>query len=257
MPTRMSAFVGLVAALFLNSTFAAAQDAEKMSIATLEWPPYTGAELPQGGATTAVARQALAAVGLETDVSYVPWRRAIAMAQNNTSGVVAYFPGYHCRHVDGFIASDPIGNGPLGFAENVEAPLEWESVDDIGERKLAIGTVLGYANTDEFDAKAGTGWVRTIPAKDDITNLKKLLRQRIDAAVIDKMVLSYLLATVPELRSEAETLRFNEKPLEEKTLYMCFNDTEEGRELRTTFNEGLKDIDVDELVDAYFAREFE
>jgi len=257
MPTRKSALVGLLATLVLNSTFAAAQDTEKMSIATLEWPPYTGAELPQGGATTAVARQALAAVGLETDVSYVPWRRAIAMAQNNTGGVVAYFPGYHCRHVDGFIASNPIGNGPLGFAENTEAPLVWESVDDIGERKLAIGTVLGYANTDEFDAKAGTGWLRTIPAKDDITNLKKLLRQRIDAAVIDKMVLSYLLATTPELRPEAKNLRFNEKPLEEKTLYMCFNDTEEGRELRATFNEGIKHIDVDELVDAYFAREFE
>lgn len=71
------------------------------------------------------------------------------------------------------------------------------------------------------------------------------------------MVLSYLLATTPELRRQAEKLRFNEKPLEEKTLYMCFNDTEEGRALRTTFNEGLRQIDVDALIDAYFAREFE
>lgn len=169
MPAAVPAFVGLIAAVFLNLGFAAAQDSAKMSLATLEWPPYTGSELPQGGATTAVARQALAAIGLETDVYYVPWRRAIAMAQNTTKGVVAYFPGYHCRHVEGFIASEPIGSGPLGFAENVEAPLVWESLDDIGERKLAIGTVLGYANTDEFDAKAGTGWLRTIPAKDDIT----------------------------------------------------------------------------------------
>jgi polar amino acid transport system substrate-binding protein len=71
------------------------------------------------------------------------------------------------------------------------------------------------------------------------------------------MVLSYLLATTPELRPDAESLRFNEKPLEEKTLYMCFNDTEEGRALRTTFNEGLKQVEVDALVDAYFVREFE
>ena len=105
---------------------------------------------------------------------------------------VAYFPGYHCRHVDGFVTSDPIGNGPLGFAQNAEAPVTWACVDDIGDQKLKVGTVLGYANTDEFDEKAGTGWIRAIPAPDDVTNLRKLARQRIDVAAIDKLALSYL-----------------------------------------------------------------
>jgi polar amino acid transport system substrate-binding protein len=233
----------------------AAADAEPLVLSTLDWPPYTSEALPRGGATTAVVDAALEAIGYDSDVRFLPWKRAIAMAKDDEK-VVAYFPGYHCRHVDGFTASEPIGNGPLGFAEHVDARVSWESIDEIGERKLAVGTVLGYANTDEFDEKAGTGWIRAIPAPDDLTNLRKLLRQRIDLAVIDKFVLSYLLATEPSLKADADQLAFNDKPLEEKTLHLCFNDDEKGRALRDRFNEGLAQVDIEDIVDRYFADEF-
>ncbi len=232
-----------------------AAKADTLTVTTLEWPPYTSEVLPKGGATTEVVRQAFLAADSEVDVTVLPWKRAISIAKDEESAV-AYFPGYHCRHVDGFVASDPIGNGPLGFAQNAEAPVTWNDVDDIGEQKLKVGTVLGYANTDEFDEKAGTGWIRAIPAPDDITNLRKLARQRIDVAVIDKLVLSYLLATEDSLDGLEETLVFNERPLEEKTLYLCFNDNETGRALRDKFNEGLAQIDVEGIVDSYFENEF-
>lgn len=243
---------GLLAGFLLSTP---AKAADQVVITTLEWPPYTSEELPKGGATTEVVRQAFSAAGLGVDVATLPWKRAIAMAKDDAA-VAAYFPGYHCRHVDGFIASDPIGNGPLGFAENVNARINWTSVDEIGEQKLRVGTVLGYANTDEFDEKAGTGWVRAIPAPDDVTNLRKLARQRIDLAVIDKLVLSYLLATEPTLKPDADAIAFNERPLEEKTLFLCFTDDEAGRELRDRFNEGLSMIDPDEIVETYFDNEF-
>lgn len=229
--------------------------ADTVVVTTLEWPPYTSLELPKGGATTEVVRQAFSAAGLDTDVRVLPWKRAISDAKND-DGVAAYFPGYHCRHVDGFVPSNPIGNGPLGFAENINAPAEWTSIDDIGEQKLRVGTVLGYANTDEFDEKAGTGWVKAIPAPDDTTNLRKLVLQRIDIAVIDKLVMSYLLATEPSLDGAKDVLRFNSKTLAEKTLFLCFNDTDNGRALRDQFNAGLAKIDVENVVDRYFAEEF-
>lgn len=246
-------FCGVVAALVLYVFPAQASDAP--TVTTLEWPPYTSEKLPKGGATTEVVRQAFAAAGQDISVSTLPWKRAISMAKEDEKAV-AYFPGYHCRHVDGFVASDPIGNGPLGFAENSNAPVTWQSVDDIGEQKLKVGTVLGYANTDEFDEKAGTGWIRAIPAPDDVTNLRKLARQRIDIAVIDKFVLSYLLATESSLDGQQDNLVFNERPLEDKTLYLCFNDNEEGKAMRDRFNGGLARINVDEIVESYFKDEF-
>ncbi|MCR9134929.1 MAG: transporter substrate-binding domain-containing protein [Alphaproteobacteria bacterium] len=229
--------------------------AETVVVNTLEWPPYTSAELPRGGATTDVITQAFAAAGIESDVKYLPWKRAISSAKDDGS-VAGYFPGYHCRHVEGFIASNPIGAGPLGFAEHTSAPVTWESIDDIGKQKLKIGTVLGYSNTDEFDEKAGTGWIRSIPAPDDLTNLRKLVRQRIDMAVIDKLVLSYILATEPSLSDDADSLQFNARPLEDKTLYLCFIDDEAGRAMRDIFNAGLATIDIEKTVEDYFENQF-
>jgi polar amino acid transport system substrate-binding protein len=144
----------------------------------------------------------------------------------------------------------------LGLVENKEVPISWNTIDDLGEQQYLIGTVLGYANTDEFDEKAGTGWINVVPADDDLTNLRRLLRQRIDAAVIDRLVLSYLLATEPSLEDGRDRLAFDEKPLEEKTLFLCFNDTEKGRALRDRFNEGLAKIDVNDSIDRYFVERF-
>jgi len=225
-------------------------------IATLDWPPYTGGDLPKGGATTEVVRQAFKQAGYEIDVDYRPWKRAIDMAKTGKDGVIAYFPGYHCHHQEGFVASKPIGNGPLGFAENADAPITWDSLDSIGEQQLKIGTVLGYANTDEFDQKVGTGWIIAIPSNDDLTNLKKLARKRIDAAVIDRFVLEYLKATEPSLKKSRDKLQFNSRPLEEKTLYLCFRDDEAGRAMLEKFNAGLEKVDPDGIADKYFATAF-
>lgn len=241
--------------VFFFSLYFGVVHAETLTVTTLEWPPYTSTSLPQGGATTAVVQKAFYQIGLQSTVKTLPWKRAISEAKNNNESV-AYYPGYHCRHVDGFIASDPIGYGPLGFVENTQAPITWSSLDNLGEQKLNIGTVLGYANTDEFDEKAGTGWIKVVPAKDDVTNLRKLMRKRIDAAVIDKLVLSYLLATEKKLEGAAQTLVFDEKPLEEKTLYLCFVDDAKGRELRDQFNQGLSKLDIQKIVDDYFSQEF-
>ena len=229
--------------------------AEGVTLSTLEWPPYTGLSLPKAGATSEVIRQAFAKINIDIKVISLPWKRAITTAGNNEA-VVAYFPGYNCKHKEGFIASDPVGSGPLGLAEHVEAPIAWQSVDDLGEQQLKIGTVLGYANTQEFDEKAGTGWVRAIAAKDDLTNLKKLVRRRIDAVVIDKLVMSYLLVTEPSLKDHAKSIQFNSKPLEEKSLHVCFTDDEAGRALLERFNMGLKQVDSDKIVSDYFANEF-
>jgi polar amino acid transport system substrate-binding protein len=225
-------------------------------IATLDWPPYTGKDLPKGGATTEVVRSAFAKIGYQVEVEYRPWKRAIDMAAKGSDDVIAYFPGYHCEHRSGFVGSEPLGNGPLGLAEHVDAPITWSTLDDIADQQLKIGTVLGYANTDAFDAKVGTGYILAVPSNDDLTNLKKLVRRRIDAVVIDKLVLEYLKATDPSLKDGGDKLRFDETPLEDKTLYLCFRDDDTGRTLKHIFNAGLEQIDSDAIVNDYFATAF-
>lgn len=252
----MTKALPILTGIALGLLLAGSPQAQTVHVSTLDWPPYTGSDLPRGGATTDVVRQAFENAGYETEVAYRPWKRAIDMASKGTDDVIAYFPGYHCRHQEGFVASEPIGSGPLGFAQHADAPITWTTVDSLGEQQFKIGTVLGYANTDEFDAKVGTGWIIAIPSPDDITNLKKLARKRIDAVVIDKFVLEYLKATEPSLKNVRQSLQFNERPLEDKTLYLCFRDDEAGHTMLREFNAGLRQVDPNQIAEEYFANAF-
>ena len=243
--------------IVLGASDASATEAGTDSIGTttLEWPPYTSAELPKGGATTEVIRQAFKEAGLAFDFEVLPWKRAISEVRDNQHAI-AYYPGYHCEHLGDYLASEPVGTGPLGFAEHIDAPLNWKSVSDISAQNLSIGTVQGYANTVEFDEQAANGTIRAIPARNDLTNLRKLVHKRIDAAVIDKLVLAHLLATEPSLKEVSTKIRFNPIPLEEKNLYLCFYPDEKGKERRDQFNAGLQKIDIEATVERYFAEEF-
>lgn len=228
----------------------AAMAQETVALTTTEWPPYAGSALSEQGAATDVARQALAKSGVEVAIEIMPWKRAISTAKKGVSAI-GYFPGYHCRHVSGFVASDPIGFGPLGFAELAEKPIEWTTLSDIGEQGLRIGTVRGYANTEEFDQKVGSGWIRAIAAQTDTANLLALARGRVDAAVIDQRVMQFLLKTEPDLKEVADKIRFDEVALEVKRLYACFVDTDEGRKARDLMNAGLAKLSADLILEDY------
>jgi hypothetical protein len=70
------------------------------------------------------------------------------------------------------------------------------------------------------------------------------------------LVLEYLKATDASLKDGADKLQFDETPLEDKTLFLCFRDDETGRTLKHIFNAGLEQIDPEAVVGKYFATAF-
>lgn len=253
---------GLTAWTSLQPSALAAPDARDgpgdgavdVEVATLNWPPYTARKLPRGGAVTAVVRAAFAQQDLDVAVRFWPWKRAIAKAKAVDNAVVAYFPGYHCHHdpKSEFVRSQPLGASPLGFAEHRQAQHSWNDLDDL--RGKRIGTVVGYANTQEFDRRVARGELRVIPSSSDATNLRRLLDRRIDYAVVDKFVLAYLKKTHPELRGRAHEILFDARPLENKSLYLCFRDDDRGNRLRRIFDRGLNKLDPQGMLDRYVER---
>jgi hypothetical protein len=108
----------------------------------------TSSDLPPGGAVSDIVVRAFGKIGVEADVLALPWQRAVSTA-SDSDDVAAYGPAYHWRHMEGFIAFEPVGFGSLGLVENTNEPIPWSSVDDLDERELRVATVLGYANDDE------------------------------------------------------------------------------------------------------------
>ena len=245
----MAKLLSLIVTVLLAFPVASIQ-AETVRLTSLDWPPYTGESLDQKGASTAVAKAAFEAMGYSLTVEFYPWKRTVHLAKEDAN-YDGYFPEYYAEELkQDFILSDPMGSGPLGFAQAKTKPVKWSKLSDLKPKK--IGVVSGYVNTAEFDAMAAKGELNTSAASSDTKNLLKLVSGRLDLAVIDKNVMTYLLQSDPELKAHADKLEFNNTLLEDKKLYICFKKNARGEKLTKIFNEGLKKIDVEAIMKQFF-----
>ncbi len=242
--------------LFIQIIFFSAgisADDRVVSMASLEWPPYIGRELPDQGALAIVARAAFAKAGYELRIDFYPWARTLHMARTEKK-YAGYFPEYFSEEIaKEFVFSDPVGTSPLGFAERKDAPVSWQTLDDLCSVKI-IGTVRAYVNTEAFDLKAARGEIRVEEVTDDATNLRKIAGGRIPLAVIDRYVMQYLLKT--ELQDKQGLLQFNARLLEDKKLFLCFRSDAEGERMRDIFNSGLRQIQAELIASEYFEKIF-
>jgi polar amino acid transport system substrate-binding protein len=227
----------------------ASADSKVITLASLEWPPYTGAKIPEQGASVAVAKAAFKAMGYELKVEFYPWSRAVQLGKSSPTHA-GYFPEYDSADVrKDFTLSDPMGTGPLGLAQRVDAPFSWSNIADLASKK--VGVVQDYVNTTEFDARVASKQQKVDVAIDDSKNLLKLGGGRLDLAVVDSNVFNYLMKTDPELKPYVGKLGMNPKVLEDKKLFICFKKDAEGQRVAKIFNEGLKKIDVNALMSKY------
>jgi len=215
--------------------------AETITLATLEWPPYVADKLPQQGGEAAVVRAAFQAVGIDVRFEFMPWTRAIKLG-TFSKDYAGYFPAYFGEERNRTaLMSQPIGSSPLGIAHRKDRPLSWKTLDDLTPYKL--GVVDGYVNTAEFDRRKVEGLLQVDGAPSDESNLMKLAVNRVDLAVVDRHVFDFLLRTRPALAPHKDNLVFDGPLLEDKPLYIYFRRGAEGERLRALFAVGLQKID--------------
>ncbi|MCO7227178.1 ABC transporter substrate-binding protein [Pleionea sp. CnH1-48] len=238
----------LLTVLLIPLVLAAKEKNDKVIYLTsLDWPPYTTHERADQGASAAVARAAFAAVGYRLHIDIYPWSRAVKLGLSDRSKYAGYFPEYYSSKLHEYChLSNPMGSGPLGFAQRISSPVQWNTLNDIA-RQSKIGVVQDYINTTEFDRRVANGNIKVETATSDARNLQKLAAGRFPLIVIDKNVMSYLLNNNKHLLRIRDKVSFNKKTLENKKLYICFKKTANSRLITEIFNEGLKRIDIDQV----------
>jgi len=217
--------------------------AENINLASLDWPPYTGEALVKQGISSQVVNAVFEKAGLSAKFKFLPWQRAVDTARSDTA-FVGYFPEYEDPSSP-CLFSEPIGTGPLGFAEQSAKPITWNTLNDL--KNIKIGVVAGYVNTAEFDQMVSAGTLKADTATSDELNLLKLANGRFDLAVVDQNVMQYLLQTSQKLKPLGSKLQFNSKLLENKTLHVCFTNSPAGKQALAQFNAALKQVDVSQL----------
>jgi len=168
----MAIFFRIALAVSLTILSTANADDRHAQVVSLSWQPYADPALRGQGATTAVVKAAFAAAGYAVDVDFYPWARAIHLSEseNNYAGI---FPVYYsAERMQRLNCSNPIGHGPLGFAERDGARVTWSTLNDLARYK--IGVVRNYVNTQAFDDLVAAQRINVDLASNDAQNLQKL-----------------------------------------------------------------------------------
>lgn len=229
-----------------------ATDTRLMRLASLDWLPYVSPGLELDGWSGFVAGNAAGKAGYRVQVAYFPWTRAMQLGTRDPH-YAGYFPAYYTEErARSCHFSAAIGSSTVGLAHLRSTPLSWSSVDDLAG--LRIGVVAGFSNGPAFDALAREGRLKVDASPSDLLNLRKLLARRVDAVVIDKLVLRYLLATESGLTRERGQFAFHDKPLAELPMHVCFQRSAEGRAMQQAFDEAMQSLNLRKLESEYFLR---
>lgn len=225
-----------------------AMAAEKWKVTSLDWQPFSGKTLPEGGAGIAVLRAALKAEGIELVVEFYPWTRALETAKQ--PGYAGMYPSWPEDVPEGFAKSPVLFRSAVGFVEPKGKPLVWNKLADL--KGKTIGTVQDYGNTAEFMQLIKDGTIKTQVVVDDVTNIKKVAGGRIDGAFIDLANLDYFLKN--DAKDVAASVQANSKVLDTKDLVLGINPKFENKNAIEILKRGIAKIDPDKIIKDYMAK---
>ncbi|MFZ6816116.1 substrate-binding periplasmic protein [Undibacterium sp. Rencai35W] len=251
MKTRaFSLFIAMTGMIALTAMSPAIADDTVMRLASLEWSPYVGSQLRDEGLTASIVKVTARQIGIDTKISYAPWSRTVQVGGTDPA-YAGYFPAFYTKERESSCYfSGILGRSIVGFAYLKKRPFDWLRLSDLQAYK--IGIVQDYANGEEFDAMIKKGLLKTDTAPSDVSNLRKLLAQRIDVIVIDKNVLRQLLITEPGLQANRDQIEFHPQELTNFSMHICFQHTERGLAMRKSFNAALEKVDIKKFENTYF-----
>lgn len=225
-----------ISASLLSLAFVTAGFCADVSVATLNWAPYISKDMPKQGYVAQIIRESFSREGMDVNFNFWPWARTKDMAKRGM--VEAYGPEYYAKKLENkFYISDPFPGGPAGLFCLKKDDISYDSLQDL--KKYNIGVVRGYVNEKEFDAAS---YLKKDPAKDDLTNIKKLFAERVDLIFCDKYVGKWL---AKQNGYDPEKMKFI-KPMVQHNLYLCFPKQVQGSQNNlNAFNSGLQKIKAD------------
>jgi polar amino acid transport system substrate-binding protein len=187
----------LLAALLALLALLASPLAAEPRLASVEYPPYSTSDLPDGGALVELTRRAFATQGYQPQIDFKPWARVRAeLGSGDFQGALALWPKE--IEEEGLIASQPLFYSRLGVFVRTDAPQPFHSVADLRGRR--IGAVRGYGYPDHV-RQAGLDLEEAVS---DINNLRKLAAGRFDMVLVEQQVGEYLVTRDEQLRGRLQ-----------------------------------------------------
>jgi polar amino acid transport system substrate-binding protein len=199
------------------------------------YPPFVDDTDPQEGLSLAIIRAAYATQGYTVKMSFVPWARAQSLT---IKGKYDILPDVWMteERLDTMMFSEPYALNTVKFIKRKGDPFEYNGLESLKGKK--IGTIRGYNYSDDFkDPKEFS----RVDVPDFITNLKKLIANRIDLTLEDEIVAKVQIAkNDPSMLAK---LDFDNNAFDSKKLFVTSGlANPRHKEIIDAFNKGLAQI---------------
>ncbi len=239
----------LIVCLVILLTLPTAAFGREVTLASVDWKPYAARDLPNFGFTAEISAAAFDRADHTARFEFYPWKRAMMVVRHGeTDALFSAYPS--AERARTYAVSKPYAHSPLVLCAVKDNDIEYATLRDLAPYRL--GVVSGYVNTPEFDA---ADYLKKEAVTSDQLNLKKLVRGRLDAAVIDKYVAIHLLKNDPAVEADLSVVYFVSPPLAVRPLHVMFSRAVPDHEaILDDFNRGLKAIEADGTVNEILKR---
>ena len=212
---------------------------EPVTLASTEFPPYTGERLAGGGFLTRAIAMAFERSGYAVKTLFYPWTRALKVTRNGeVDGITAIWRTTEREQWLAF--SDPIVSNDIGFYGRTEGAPWLRELADIKAQGLRIGVVRGYAVPKAL-LELKPQFEETL---NDAAGLRMLAAKRMDLVLIDRAVAHHLLQA--QLATLQPSLIWQNIVVESLPLHMALRrDSPRHAPQLAAFNAGLAVIVAD------------
>lgn len=237
---RIITFVAFMCAIIMSSS---AWAGGTVKAGTVEWAPYYGKDLNDGGFMTEITRKALKRAGWDYQIEFMAWNRAIGLCKQGKLDMVqgAYFSEEREKE---FLVTDSYAASELVFFAKTGSGISYQKLEDLKGKK--VGLIKGWTYPDSI-TKAS---FLTIEYTDKTeSNIKKLIAGRVDLIVGSrKVVIDVANRKVP---GKIDQLVILDPPITKNPLINVISrKTANGKDVVDAFNKGLKMIQEDGTYDA-------
>ena len=229
-----------------NSSYCIAE--EVIRITTGEHSPYLSENLKYNGVGLRIIREAFALEGVKVEYGFFPWKRSYKLAKQGEWDASATW-GYNIERDHDFYLSDPLYPATAAFFHLKSYKFHWNTLDDL--KGIFIGATQTYAYTPEFLEAIKKQSLNIELISSDETNLRKLLKGRIDIFPLNIDV-AYALLASKFTQHERESITYHPRPLYSIYTHVIFSKKiKKNIRMRELFNKGLKRLKESGKLDQY------
>lgn len=213
------------------------QSIEKHIGVTVNWEPYYGKDLPGKGLLSQLTIAAFKAVGVEYDVEFMPWKRALKSVENGDR-LILHGAFYNKEREKKMFYSDVLYFSEVVFIQKKKSRKIVSKIKHLKGKNYKIGIMRGAYSGKEFEKVKKD--LTIVGYGDYLQGVNLLNSERIDLLLESKITIKYYMKRA---NIHNKNFVFASPPLTREGLYLAFSKKKkESRDLRDKFNKGLKKI---------------